>query len=256
MTRVGCCGFSFDEWVGTFYPKDLQSIDFLEYYSRYFDCVELDSTLYSVPKFDTVKRWHDVTPNDFLFFAKMPLKITHEKMLFDVKEETNYFLASIKPLRHKLGMVLILLPTKFTKDLYFERLRFYIQNFPREIPLAIEFGSMTWEDELVYHMLRKYSVILAWRASADRRLAKTAPLTYVRFIGAKTDTKTIDHQPDYIASRKELARFDHSEAYVVVNSHYEGFAPASAVKIKEVFGLEQRSWPTASQTQLAEFEST
>lgn len=254
MTRVGCCGFSLNEWAGTFYPKDLQSIDFLEFYSKYFDCVELDSTLYSVPKFDTVKRWHDITPNDFSFFVKMPLKITHDKMLFDVKEEVNYFLASIRPLRHKLGTVTMLLPTKFTKDLYFERLRFFIQTFPKEIPLVIEFGSMTWEDELVYHLLRKYNVVIGWRASADRRLVKTSPLAYLRFIGSKNDPKTIDHLPDYIAARKELARFDHSEAYIVVNNNYEGFAPASAGKLKEVFGLEQKAWPTQAQTQLVEFE--
>ncbi len=254
MVRVGCCGFSFNEWVGTFYPKDMQSIDFLEFYSRYFDCVELDSTLYSSPKFETVKRWHDVTPNDFLFFAKMPLNITHDKMLFDVKEETNYFINSLKQLRHKLGLVLMLLPTKFTKDLHFERLRFYIQSFPKEVPLAIEFGSMTWENELVYHMLRKYNVVMAWRASADRRLVKTSPLSYVRFMGSKNDSKTIDHLPDYIAARKELARFDHADAYIVVNNSYEGFAPASAVKLQDVFGLEQKSWPVIAQTQLEEFQ--
>src|SRR5579875_523078 len=47
--RIGCSGWSYKDWVGSFYPKDLSPSDYLVFYSRVFDCVEIDSSFYRIP---------------------------------------------------------------------------------------------------------------------------------------------------------------------------------------------------------------
>ncbi len=50
--RVGTSGFSFDDWVGTVYPRSLPKTRMLEYYEQAlgFDTVELNFTYYSMPE--------------------------------------------------------------------------------------------------------------------------------------------------------------------------------------------------------------
>jgi len=44
---IGCSGWSYDGWKGSFYyPQDLDNRYWLSYYSQVFDFVEIDSTFY------------------------------------------------------------------------------------------------------------------------------------------------------------------------------------------------------------------
>jgi uncharacterized protein YecE (DUF72 family) len=79
--NVGCSGWSYDAWINHFYPKRYESKRFLEYYSRVFDYVEIDSTFYSIPKRSMVQRWAAVTPEHFRFTAKFPQVVTHDTRL-------------------------------------------------------------------------------------------------------------------------------------------------------------------------------
>ena len=54
---IGCSGYSYDEWIGPFYPQGLDKSKFLDYYVRFFNTVEINSTFYSLPTTKTVRRW-------------------------------------------------------------------------------------------------------------------------------------------------------------------------------------------------------
>jgi uncharacterized protein YecE (DUF72 family) len=71
------------DWTGNFYPKDARPESFLSEYAKHFHTVEVDNTFYRIPNKDTVVKWRDQTPPEFLFSAKFPKRITHEKMLKD-----------------------------------------------------------------------------------------------------------------------------------------------------------------------------
>ncbi|MFQ5999050.1 MAG: DUF72 domain-containing protein [Candidatus Bathyarchaeia archaeon] len=77
--RVGCGGWSYSNWVGPFYPTNTSSLDYLKLYSRVFDIVEIDSSFYRNPSPRQVSHWRNSTPDDFLFSAKLPKSITHDK---------------------------------------------------------------------------------------------------------------------------------------------------------------------------------
>lgn len=46
---VGCAGWSYKDWSGVFYPKSMQSSEYLSYYSKFFDFAEVNSTFYNIP---------------------------------------------------------------------------------------------------------------------------------------------------------------------------------------------------------------
>src|SRR5215467_5597931 len=90
--RIGTSAFSDKGWVGTFYPKGTQPGEFLSHYASRFKTVELDTTYYAIPPASTVEGWNRKTPADFVFSAKMPQVITHEKVLVDCESELREFL--------------------------------------------------------------------------------------------------------------------------------------------------------------------
>jgi uncharacterized protein YecE (DUF72 family) len=79
--HIGTMGWSYEFWVGEFYPQGLKPKEFLAEYTKHFDSVELDNTFYRIPSASTVKAWGEQTPEGFLFSAKFPRVVTHVKML-------------------------------------------------------------------------------------------------------------------------------------------------------------------------------
>ena len=75
---VGTSGFSFPDWVGTFYPKELSKAEWLAYYARHFPALELNSSFYGIPSVKTMQRLCERTPPNFRFVVKANRKTTHE----------------------------------------------------------------------------------------------------------------------------------------------------------------------------------
>ncbi|HSB90887.1 MAG TPA: DUF72 domain-containing protein, partial [Anaerolineales bacterium] len=94
MIRLGTSGFSYDDWVGPFYPAELPKRDWLSFYAQQFDTVELNVTYYRVPGRKTVEGWIPKTPGGFLFSVKAPGSLTHERL----EPDPAGFLEGISPL--------------------------------------------------------------------------------------------------------------------------------------------------------------
>ena len=111
---VGTSSFTASGWEGSFYPKGMRSRDFLGYYARQFQTVEIDSTFYGTPSASTVASWSEKTPPDFIFAVKVPQVITHEKVLVGCEAESDEFIERMASLGDKLGPMLLQFP-KFDK---------------------------------------------------------------------------------------------------------------------------------------------
>jgi uncharacterized protein YecE (DUF72 family) len=107
---IGCSGGSYSARTGPFYPSNLENSDWLRFYSRIFDYVQIDSLFYRIPNEFIVKSWFQKTPNNFRFTAKFPKIITHDKHLLDVEEDVELFLRIMEPLHEKTLALLIQLP--------------------------------------------------------------------------------------------------------------------------------------------------
>lgn len=112
--RIGISGWTYPPWRGVFYPSDLTHKNELHFASREVNSIEINGSFYSMQRPSSYRRWHDETPDDFVFSIKGPRFITHMKKLRDVKIPlANFFASGILALRHKLGPILWQFPPNF-----------------------------------------------------------------------------------------------------------------------------------------------
>jgi uncharacterized protein YecE (DUF72 family) len=253
---IGTQGFSPGDWVGTFYPPGTAARDFLAFYTRVFDSVEINTTFYAVPSPRMLQGWAQRVPPSFTFSLKVPRVITHEKSLVGVEGDLSLFLDRARRLGDRLGALLVQLPPSFMRSNE-DRLRSFLELLPSNMPFAIEFRHASWQDEEIYALLRQYGVawcVSHWQALAPV-VAVTADIAYVRLVGFHDDFATLGHvQRDREDELVGLATTIHelaprlSRVYVYVNNHFEGHAPATVNRLRNLLGLpvtEPRSlWPT------------
>src|SRR5690606_20957975 len=117
--------------------------DELTYYSRQFNSIEMNSVFYNMPKAEQVLKWKNKTPEGFKFFPKITQSISHIRRLDNVEELTKIYCDAISHFEEKLGMCFLQLHQKFGIKVY-DKLRPFISNFPKAIPLAVEVRSKDW----------------------------------------------------------------------------------------------------------------
>src|SRR5215467_12761318 len=108
-SKIGCIGWSYKGWEGTFYPKTILPSEHLKHYSSVFDVIEVNTTFYRIPPKSMTQKWYNDTPENFIFTAKLPRSITHEGRL-KPGPYLDQFLNSIKPLQTKMRVLVIQLP--------------------------------------------------------------------------------------------------------------------------------------------------
>jgi uncharacterized protein YecE (DUF72 family) len=79
MIHFGTLGFSYDDWVGNFYPIGTPKREWLTYYVREFDTCGVNSTFYALPKPSRVKAMVEKTGDGFLFYIKANQEMTHQQ---------------------------------------------------------------------------------------------------------------------------------------------------------------------------------
>jgi len=104
--RVGIGGWTFEPWRGVFYPEGLSQKRELEYASRALTAIEINGTYYSTFKPESWRKWHDETPDDFVFAVKASRFCTNRKVLADAGESVAKFLdQGLTGLGPKLGPI-------------------------------------------------------------------------------------------------------------------------------------------------------
>jgi len=249
---LGTSSFTATGWQGTFYPSGMRSRDFLAYYATQFRAVEIDSTFYGTPSAATVTGWKEKTPSDFVFAAKIPQVITHEKVLVNCEAEFDEFIGRMLLVEHKLGPLLLQFP-KFDKwTVSFEGFLARLDTFFKRMPnagcqFAIEIRNKNWLDERFLDALRNHNVALAltdtsfmprpWEMKKPMNLV-TADFAYVRWLGDRKgiekqttswDKTVVDRRSD-LEKWVELLRslvLDKRLRRIVAfaNNHYAGHAP-------------------------------
>jgi uncharacterized protein YecE (DUF72 family) len=105
--RVGIGGWVFPPWRGVLYPPGLPQARELSHASRQVTAIEINGTFYGTQKPASFRRWHDDTPEDFMFSLKGPRFVTHRRDLATAGPSIERFLASgVLELRGKLGPIL------------------------------------------------------------------------------------------------------------------------------------------------------
>lgn len=143
---LGCTGWSMKEWVGSVYPANAKSQDFLRHYTGQFNTIELNTTHYRIPTPETIRKWREESAGDFKFCPKVPQTISHSRDLGLSGEQISLFCQSVEGLEEKLGCCFMQLPPYFDYR-RLSLLETFLQRFSVSIPLAIEVRHESWFDE-------------------------------------------------------------------------------------------------------------
>ena len=243
--HIGCVGYSYDFWVGPFYPRHTPQSEFLKLYSKVFNLVEVDSTFYVIPSVDTIRSWRAAVPESFRFSAKFPRVITHENALRPTKEALDRFFRSIGELRPKVATLLLQLPPFLRFDDGRDRVLAFLDDAPRDYRYAVEFRHDSWMRPEVFDALRRRDVALVWNEVQYLHTTPevTADFVYLRLIGDRSLTDLGRIQIDRAGEmEKWAARLRSVEdrvarAYVLFNNHFAGLGPASADQFRRLLGL-------------------
>jgi uncharacterized protein YecE (DUF72 family) len=239
MIRLGTSGFSYDDWVGPFYPADLPRSQWLTFYAHEFDTVELNVTYYRPPSQRTVAGWMDRTPDGFLFSVKAHSSLTHERLNPDFPG----FRAGLSPLIDggRLACVLAQFPFSFHPTPANREYLRGLRDGLADVPVVVEFRDSAWVGEETFTQLASLQLGFC---SVDEPQIKglmppiaraTGPLGYVRFHGRNAkDWWEHEHgwqRYDYTYSEAELREWvpklrqldaDLPLTLVYANNHYRG----------------------------------
>lgn len=144
---LGCAVWSYEGWLGSFYPLKTSNKDFLRLYSQRLTAVEGNTTFYAVPSEDTVKRWRDQTPNSFKFCLKFPKTISHQGLLYPKLSEAIAFIQRVSLLESRLGVVFLQLPPHYSPEYRQDLQRFLEELAPLSVNLAVEVRHIDWFQE-------------------------------------------------------------------------------------------------------------
>jgi len=261
--KIGCTGWSYEGWSGPFYPKTMESSKFLKHYSSIFDITEINSTFYRVPHQFITRKWFASTPPDFVFTAKFPGKVTHENRLKDAKPLVEEFLTSLSPLRNKIFALVFQLPPSLSFEEAKPRLDEILQYLPNYYKYPVEGRHESWFSEKAIDHLSEKNLCLVWNEIEG--VNNPAPITsdylYLRLIGDRSIAesefgKVVKNRGNLISKWVEKLRQVKSKvslAMVLVNNHFEGFAPASVNSIRAQLGLPDLVFEDKNQKTLVDF---
>lgn len=259
---IGCTGWGYDQWLGPFYPKNLPSSKFLNYYSSIFDITEINSTFYAIPQTTVVKKWHYEVPAQFKFTVKLPKKITHENRLHNIAQYLEQFQEAIKPLGTKFLLTVIQLPPSLSFDEAKPNLE-QLESFFKNSSYVIEGRHPSWFSENALRYLTDKKICLVWSDVEGIRNSTllTSDFVYLRLIGDRTipesefgkvvrdKTTSLKNWTEKLISLQDKISF----AVIMANNRYEGFGPATANKLRVLLGLDELVFSDTKQTRLENY---
>jgi uncharacterized protein YecE (DUF72 family) len=236
MVRIGTSGWTYKHWKGLFYPDDLPQNRWFEYYTKFFDTVELNATFYRLFPEKTFIGWKEKAPEGFRFAVKLWRWITHRKRLSNVAEDLSTFCRRAEKLEDSLGPVLIQLPPglKWSSELFIN----FIECLPRNFLWTIEFRRQEWLNEAFCSMVRQHNIALAY---ADHPYVEIkpgeafGPFIYLRFHGAAGDVYAGSYPDDELnawADRIKNWIDQGKDVWVYFNNDLDGHAVRNAEYLK------------------------
>jgi uncharacterized protein YecE (DUF72 family) len=272
--HVGTSSWSSTDWCGTFYPENIAPSDMIRVYSSKLPTVENDSTWYRIPSRKMVEAWNTQTPDGFIFSAKVPSVISHEKYLVGCEEELNEFVSAMSVLGDKLGPLILQFPyVAKGKDPheyetgadFLARLKQFLPLLSTELKWGIEIRNSKWIQPSLLEVLASRNISLAFidyytmdplPKLSHRSDVFTSSFVYVRFLGNRKEMDAMvkraqdsgqrpkawgslikdcsKQMQTWIPPIKSLVA-QGTPTYVYFNNHYAGYAPGSVELFTRLF---------------------
>ena len=238
--NVGTSGWSYKHWSRIFYPENIKPPQYLEYYLTKFNCVELNSSFYHLPKESTITGWKERTPETFRFCPKLSRFITHQKRLVGTKEALVKYFDLFQNMKVRMGPVLIQLPPalKYDRSLVTDFLDL-LRSLNKEYQYAIEIRHRSWIKDEFLQLLSDYGISFVVADSGNRfpyHEAVTADFVYMRLHGPEKLYASGYHDADLFKFAEKILIWlnEKLEVWVFFNNDFGGFAVKNAMKLNEI----------------------
>ncbi len=232
---VGCSGFFYREWKGVFYPESLKTSQWLKYYSKYFNTVEINSTFYHFPEVSNLLRLYRQVPEDFLFSVKVNRKITHLRRFEKVEDEVSSFYKTVeKGLKEKIACFLFQLPPSYRYSQ--KNLEKILKALDKQFCNVVEFRDRSWWREEVFLSFKKERIVFCSISAPElpEDLIKTTDTLYIRFHGKKQWYRDLYTEEELIKYRNKILQIDPEKIFAYFNNTYKGYAVQNAKFLKEI----------------------
>ncbi|MFH1680205.1 MAG: DUF72 domain-containing protein [Candidatus Eisenbacteria bacterium] len=257
MILVGTSGFSFDDWVGVFYPPYLKKSEHFAWYLRHFPALEVNSTYYRIPARSLFERWARLAPDRYPFIVKLHGDVTHKRR--NTRDSIANLVRAVEPLRAagKLAGWLAQFPWSFREGQEERRYLSEVRSLlPSDDPLFAEFRRDEWDNGETYRFLEEEKI--GFCAVDEPRLTGLMPpvakatngIGYVRLHGRNAKAwwgpEGSGDRYDWLYSDQELREWvgrirdldrETSRAFVFFNNCYAGQAVRGAKRMQELLGI-------------------
>ena len=245
---LGTCGWSYTDWEGTVYPPGTSPAGRLAEYVKHFATVEIDSTFYGTPRGTTVERWRKVAPRGFVFAAKFPLELTHERNLVDCRTQAESFVRTMQALGDRLGPLLLQLPPDFTVE-GMEVLNAFLRELPEGPRYSVEVRHRSWLNSDLPELLRERGAALTLvdYPRMPRLEKATADFAYIRWLGNRREFPSGHTHPkknrtedlSYWSKVVDRFREEGKTVFAYATDHYQNHAPSTVDEFLKIRRREQ-----------------
>lgn len=265
IIKLGCAGWDYKDWIGSFYPKNLDRSFHLNFYSNYFDIIEVNSSFYNLPSEKYVKNWYQQVPNNFQFIIKVWQEITHKLGEDNIDVLIAKFFNTMTPLQEKLYGYLFQYPPWFKYSIEHEnKIKILLKEIPlsRELNIIFEFRDNSWFNSNQFLKALKNSgvtIATTYKPGITAYYNSNQRNYYIRLIGDRelTEFNKIQRSQDESITHltknidKLLKNPKIYQIFIIVNNHFAGFAPESVNLLKKMLNLPVRDF--SSQKKLTDY---
>jgi len=242
---IGTSGYSFQDWVGTFYPPGTQRGKMFDFYLKHFPAVEINAMYYRILPPSVMAQIGGRAPEGYPIVVKAHKSLTHER--HEAWAQLPEWKKSIAPLleRGQMAGALLQFPYAFRlSETSLEHLRQAALELAPH-PVFVEFRHASWMRPDVFAFLRETGLNFvsvdepALPQLLPAQPVLTGPVLYVRFHGRNAANwwGQEGDRYDYNYSAAELTEWrekikklqDQAQAtYLFFNNCHQGQAASNA----------------------------
>ena len=228
--HIGCSGFHYKHWRGTFYPQDMPVRKWFDYYCEHFSTLELNVTFYRFPQLSFLQNWYQKSPPQFRFAVKAPRAITHYKKFNNTVDLLNSFYTTINDgLQDKLGPVLFQIPPNYNYTE--EKLDKILKALNPAFNNVLEPRHVSWWRDDVFKKLAERNITFCGMSHPllPGDVIQNTPLVYYRFHGVPDLYRSL-YKVDYLQKVVNTVKDNRStkEAWFYFNNDTETHAITNA----------------------------
>lgn len=233
--HIGCAG-----WGIPLLFRVEEKIHNLKLYSRYFSCVEINSTFYRNHKMSTFENWASLVPANFRFALKVPRSVSHANKL-ETPKLIDPLIEGARVLGLKCGPILLQTAPSF--EFEGPRLSKFIDYIRRSFDgsIVIEPRHVSWFSKSALSLARRLDISLVAADPGPKKVFEAQAVlrgnsvNYVRLHG-QPKIYVSSYSEDFL---RRLVRYWNlsklsKPTWVIFDNTAIGYSFANAIKLTQM----------------------